>query len=111
MACFGTQTQDVSWSIVALSCGEIDTGDGSQQPCRLPLFLDCATSGNGCCTPLNSATIYACLAHPIHVKWHTRITGDSGCENRLNDLGIYVFCFGSSFGCGHESYPSVHLIG
>src|SRR2546427_1609733 len=86
MASLGTQAQDISRSVVSLQRSEVDTGDGTQQPGRLPFFLDSAPCRYSCCTPLDRAAIHAHLAHPIHVKRHTRVTSVRWSEKRLNDL-------------------------
>src|SRR5689334_19898223 len=90
MACLGTQTQDISRSVVSLQRSEVDTRDGTQQPGCLPFFLDSAPCGYSCRTPLDRAAIHAHLAHPIHVEQHTRITSVRWGEKRLNDLNIYI---------------------
>ena len=72
LAGFGAEPPDFARRVVACEGGEIDHGDGAQQPGGLMLFLDAAAGRQGLGAALRRAAVDGGGAHPAHIE------GDAG---------------------------------
>ena len=71
---FGAQPRNLARRVIASQGGQVDHGDGSQQPSRLPGFLDAAPRRERGCPPLGGAQVDLCSAHPAHIQRDARIS-------------------------------------
>jgi hypothetical protein len=70
----GAQAPDAPGRIVAGQCGQVDAGDGAQQPGRLPVLFDGAALGQRFDPPLDRALIDVRPRDPIQVERGAGVT-------------------------------------
>ena len=88
LARFGAEAEDAGGGVAAFEGGEVDAGEGAQEPGGLPLAFDGAAGGEGGGALFGSGAIDAGVAEPGEVE------GDAG------RAGVSVI-LGGIFGGGH----------
>ncbi len=75
---FGAQSLDASGRIVAGQSGQVDTGNGPQQPGSLPVLLDGPALGQRFDAPLHRAAVDMRAHHPIQIQRSAGVPSMSG---------------------------------
>ena len=94
----GAQAPDPPRRVIAGQGGQVDAGDGAQQPGGLPVFLDRAAGGQSGHPPLDRAAVRARTRHPVKVqrdsgiasvgRYHESVLDSKGVATRLIDIWI-----------------------
>src|SRR5439155_287318 len=68
LPCLGAKPANALPRVVAGKRRQIHTGDGAQEPSRLPFFLYCSPGADGLHAAFDGAGVYAHRVHPIQVQ-------------------------------------------